>query len=71
MSVNYICPDFYPITTDDLGREIIWKTNWEFSISNNGQIVGQIKFETPMFLAEKKVPLKDWTEFSTSLKLKV
>jgi len=67
---NYICPDFYPITTDELGWEIIRKSNKEFSISFNGLIVGKIGFEVPLFFAEKKVPLKETTEIACSLKLK-
>lgn len=36
----------------------------------NGVIVGRITYDTPLFLVEKKVTLKDHTDFSCSLKLK-
>lgn len=32
--------------------------------------MGKISFETPLFLVEKRVPLKDITDVSVSLKLK-
>ena len=65
---NYLNPDFYPVLTDDMGWEIIRKTNKEFNIALNGLVVGKINFETPLFLFEHKVALKDWTEIAVSLK---